>query len=123
MPPHPFFGVRALHLGELLEESVVLLEAFLGALEHGHRLLFADLLDELLEAVLAKLLRDGVRREGDGVGLVGGVEDELLALGDRVVAPEREVDGVHRRLLVRTPVATSLREARCRSGDMGPSRC
>ena len=51
----------ALHLGELLEEGVVLLEAFLGALEHLHRLVLADLLDELLEAVLAKLLRDGVR--------------------------------------------------------------
>ena len=38
-----------LHLGELLEESVVLLEAFLGALEHLHRLVGADLLDELLE--------------------------------------------------------------------------
>ena len=112
------------------------------ALEHLHRLVLADLLDELLEAVLAKLLRDGVRspslslrvcsrtarttdkrrvREGDGVGLVGGVERDLLALGSRVVAPEREVDGLHGRLLVRTPVATSLREARCRSGDMDPS--
>ena len=37
------------HLGELLEERVVLLEAFLGALEHLHRLVLADLLDELLE--------------------------------------------------------------------------
>ena len=95
------------HLGELLEEGVVVLEALLGALEHLHRLVLADLLDELLEAVLAKLLRNGVRREGDGVGLVGGVERELLALGVRVVAPEREVDGLHRRLLVRR---TRLRE-------------
>ena len=31
------------------------------ALEHLHRLVLADLLDELLEAVLAKLLRNGVR--------------------------------------------------------------
>ena len=45
-----------LHLGELLEEGVVVLEALLGALEHLHRLVLADLLDELLEAVLAKLL-------------------------------------------------------------------
>ena len=97
----PFCRIRALHLGELLEESVILLEAFLGALEHLHRLVLADLLDELLEAVLAKLLRNGVRREGDGVGLVGAVERELLARRIRVVAPEREVDGLHRRLLVR----------------------
>ena len=58
------------HLGELLEEGVVVLEALLKpdevrlrskslewcALEHLHRLVLADLLDELLEAVLAKLL-------------------------------------------------------------------
>ena len=80
-----------------------------------------------VRAVLAKLLRDGVRREGYGVGLVGRVERELLALGVRVVARgclrplrarpfgriyppkrkrfygafQREVDAVHRRLLVR----------------------
>ena len=47
------------------------------ALEHLHRLVLADLLDELLEAVLAKLLRNGVRGEGDGVGLVGAVELDL----------------------------------------------
>ena len=40
---------RELHLGELLEEGVVLLEALLGLLEHRHRLLLADLLDQLLE--------------------------------------------------------------------------
>ena len=38
-----------LHLGELLEEGVVLLEALFGLLEHRHRLLLADLLHELLE--------------------------------------------------------------------------
>ena len=37
------------HFGELLEEGVVVLEALLGALEHLHRLVLADLLDELLE--------------------------------------------------------------------------
>ena len=41
------FRRRALHLGELLEEGVVVLEALLGALEHLHRLVLADLLDEL----------------------------------------------------------------------------
>ena len=61
---------RELHLGELLEESVVLLEALLGGLEHLLRLLWADLLDQLLEAVLAEFLRDGVLRERDRVGLV-----------------------------------------------------
>ena len=59
-----------LHLGELLEERVVLLEALFGLLEHRHRLLLADLLDQLLEAVLAEFLRDGVLRERDRVGLV-----------------------------------------------------
>ena len=120
MPRHAFDGHArrvplpdGLHLGELLEEGVVLLEALLGALEHLHRLVLADLLDELLEAVLAKFLRDGVRSpslslrvcsrtvrttdkrrvcEGDGVGLVGGVELHLA--GGRVVRPEREVDGL-----------------------------
>ena len=95
----------ALHLGELLEQRVVVLEALLGALEHLHRLVLADLLDELLEAVLAKLLRNGVRREGNGVGLVGAVELHLA--GGRVVRPEREVDGLNRRLLMRR---TGLRE-------------
>ena len=94
-------NVRDLHLGELLEESVVLLEALFGSLEHLHRLVLADLLDKLLEAVLAKLLRNGVRREGDGFGLVGTVEHELHLAARRVVRPEREVDGLHRRLLVR----------------------
>ena len=61
---------RDLHLGELLEEGVVLLEALFGFLEHRHRLLLADLLDQLLEAVLAEFLRDGVLRERDRVGLV-----------------------------------------------------
>ena len=107
--PRPVYSDRAearlrralLHLGELLEEGVVLLEARLGALEGLLGLVGANHLHELAEAVLAKLLRDGVRREGDGVGLVGGVERELLAVGIRVVAPEREVDGVHGNLLVR----------------------
>ena len=75
------------------------------ALSWPHRLVLADLLDELLEAVLAKLLRNGVRREGDGVGFVGAVELHLA--GRRVVAPEREVDGLHGRRLVRR---TRLRE-------------
>jgi len=39
--------------------------ALLGALEHLHRLVLANLLDELLEAVLAKLLRNGVGTTGD----------------------------------------------------------
>ena len=70
------------------------------ALEHLHRLVLADLLDELLEmrrrsllrrvdreatakpptrvrAVLAKLLRNGVLRERDRVGFVGRVELHL----------------------------------------------
>ena len=79
-----------------------------------------------VRAVLAKLLRNGVRSpslslrvcsrtarttdkrrvcEGDGVGLVGAVE--LYLAGRRVVRPEQEVDGLHRRLLVRR---TRLRE-------------
>ena len=91
----------SLHLGELLEESVVLLEALLGGLEHLLRLLRTDLLHELLEAVLAEFLRDRVLRERDRVGLVGRVELELARR--RIVGPEREVDGVDRRLLVRTP--------------------
>ena len=68
---------ETLHLAEFLQERVVLLEAFLGPLEHGHRLLLADLLDQLLEAVLAVLLRHRVLRERDRRGLVGGVELHL----------------------------------------------
>ena len=48
------------HLGELLEERVVLLEALFGLLEHRHRLLLADLLDQLLEM----RRRAPARREG-----------------------------------------------------------
>ena len=73
MSPPRYF--RSLHLGELLEERVVLLEALLGGLEHRLRLLRADLLHELLEAVLAEFLRDRVLRERDRVGLVGRPPD------------------------------------------------
>ena len=101
--PRPVYSGRAearlrralLHLGELLEEGVVLLEARLGALEGLLGLVGAKHLHELAEAVLAAVLRERT---------LGGVEREaVLALrGDvRVVAPQREVDGIHGRLLVR----------------------
>ena len=51
------------HLGELLEEGVVLLEALFGVLEHRHRLLLADLLDQLLEAEVFLGLHLAGRRE------------------------------------------------------------
>ena len=86
--------------GELLEESVVLLEALLGSLEHSLGVLLTDLLDELLEAVLAAVLRESALGEADGVGLVGRIELELLLGERRIVAPEREVDRVDGGLLV-----------------------
>ena len=89
-----------LHLGKLLQESVVLLEALLGTLEHSLGVLLADLLDELLEAVLAAVLRERALGEADGVGLVGRVELKLLLGERRIVAPEREVDRVNGGLLV-----------------------
>ena len=89
-----------LHLGKLLQESVILLEAFFRLLEHSLGVLLADLLDELLEAVLAAVLRESALGEADGVGLVGRVELELLLGERRIVAPEWEVDRVDGGLLV-----------------------
>jgi len=70
-----------LHLGELLQERVVVLEALL--ISTGR-------------SPLARQVA-GVRvRKGDGVGLVGAVELHLA--GGRVVSPEREVDGLNHHL-------------------------
>ena len=91
---------RLRDFGELLEERVVLLEALLGTLEHGLGVLLTDLLDELLKAVLAAVLRERALSEADRVGLVGRVELELLLGERRIVAPEREVDRVNGSLLV-----------------------
>ena len=46
--------LRELHLGELLEERVVLLEAHFGFLEELVSLFGPDLLHELLEARMGK---------------------------------------------------------------------
>ncbi|MBR3821584.1 MAG: hypothetical protein IKJ37_08170, partial [Kiritimatiellae bacterium] len=51
--------------GKLGEELIVLLEAGLGLVEEGLRLVGADHLHELAEAVLAEVLREGVGGEGD----------------------------------------------------------
>ena len=65
-----------LHLAQLLEEGVVLLEALFGLLEHRHRLLLADLLHELLEAVLAAVLR----KRGSAKETVSDLSCESIAL-------------------------------------------